>query len=84
MTQAKCEDCGHELSNLNKWKYTLLTTAIFFIVVNPMVYQLTNSVLKGFIGKLSTPNGWCPTQVGLVVHGIVFTLLLRLSMETGV
>ena len=83
MTQSKCEDCGHELSNMNKWKYTLLTTAIFFVVVNPMVYQFTNSVLQGVIGKLCTPGG-CPTQLGLVVHGVVFTLLLRLSMETGV
>jgi len=67
------------LSDAQKWKYTLITTVIFLLVVMPLTYQLTNKVLGKVLGKLCDANG-CPTMMGLLIHTIVFTLLLRYQM----
>ncbi len=71
---------GEKATNEDKWRWTLMTVVIFIIVTNPMTYMLVNSIFK-FAGlKISSATG-CPTVLGLVVHTIVFTLLLRGIME---
>ena len=50
-------------SNLQKWKYTLITTVIFLLIANPYTYQLVQAVLGKFI-KIANPAG-CPTIAGL-------------------
>ena len=44
---------------------------LFFIVSNPIVYKLVDSLLGGLVGSVASPSG-CPTTVGLVLHSIVF------------
>tara|TARA_A100001015_G_C15006790_1_gene721071 strand:- start:1982 stop:2227 length:246 start_codon:yes stop_codon:yes gene_type:complete len=73
------EHCRKKPTNEKKWKWTLMTTIIFLIVVNPSVYGLVDKVLRGVVGPIS--NNGCPTEVGIIVHTLVFTLLLRYSME---
>jgi hypothetical protein len=68
--------------NMQKWKYTLITTVIFLLIANPFTYSLVNKLL-GKIVKIAGPTG-CPTKAGLLVHALVFTLLLRLVMEIKV
>lgn len=75
-----CEKCKCKLSNAQKWKYTLLTTLIFLLVVMPLTYRLTNRILGKVLGKLCDVNG-SPTMMGIFIHTIVFTLLLRYQME---
>ena len=65
---------------MQKWKYTLITTIIFILVILPITYKITNLLLGKLIGKLCDSNG-CPTQIGLIIHTVVFTLLLRYIME---
>ena len=66
-------------SNADKWRYTLWTTLLFFVVINPMTYKLVQSLVGGLV-KISSPTG-CPTFAGMFVHGVVFTLLLRKMMD---
>ena len=75
-----CEKCKCKLSNAQKWKYTLITTVIFLLVVMPLTYRLTNRILGKVFGKLCDAGG-CPTMMGIFIHTIVFTLLLRYQME---
>lgn len=76
----KCEDCNKDdRTNMDKWRYTLITAVLFFIVVNPYTYKFVNFLLKRFF-KIADKSG-CPTFAGVVVHTIVFTLLLRGLME---
>lgn len=81
-----CEDkkeCKHgvcEKPNFDKWKYTLYTTVIFLIVVSPYTYQITNKLFSKLIGTVASANG-SPTTVGILLHAVVFTLLLRGLME---
>jgi hypothetical protein len=62
-----------------KWQISIFSAFIFLLVVNPYTYNLTNSLLSGFIGPI-TKNG-CPTTVGLLLHTVVYTLLVRYSMD---
>lgn len=78
-----CKSCGRESSNIEKWKYTIMTTLLFLVIVNPMTYNFVNRYLGKFVGRISNAGG-CPTELGIVVHAIVFTLLLRGLMEVNV
>ena len=69
-----------------KWKYTLITTAIFLLIANPYTYILVNNIFTGLfgtMGKMSSAAG-CPTLLGFILHAIVFTLILRGVMEMNI
>ena len=70
-------------STADKWKYTLYTTVILLLVFNPQTYKITDGLLSGLLGSLANGAG-CPTWLGFGVHVIVFTLLLRGSMEVPI
>ena len=78
--ECDCEEYKCKLSSAQKWKYTLITTVIFLLVVMPLTYKLTNRILGKVLGKLCDASG-CPTMMGIFIHTIVFTLLLRYQME---
>ena len=77
-----CKKCGKKPSDQDKWRYTLYTTVLFLIIVNPFTYQLTNAVLKT-IFKVANPLG-CPTIYGILLHAIIFTILLRYMMDLDI
>lgn len=66
-----------------KTKYTLFTTLIFLVVINPETYKLVDGFLKNVVGKVANSRG-CPTEIGTLVHAFVFTVLLRGSMELNI
>lgn len=78
-TDEKVHEEKTELDNMKKWKYTLITTVIFLLVANPYTYILVNRLIGNLV-KIASPTG-CPTLVGLIVHTIVFTFILRGVMD---
>lgn len=68
------------ISLSKKWKISLFSLLIFLIVVHPFTYQLTDSILGQFVGRISQGGG-CPTSTGLMVHGLVYLLIVRYSMD---
>lgn len=66
-------------SNAMKWKISLFSALIFILVTNPYTYGITNYLFGKFLGPTSV-NG-CPTITGLILHTIVYTLLVRYSMD---
>lgn len=54
-------------------KLTVALTAglMFFIISNPVVYKLVDSVIGDTLGRIASPSG-CPTTWGLIVHSAVF------------
>jgi hypothetical protein len=76
--------CGKEenLSNYNKWKYTMYTSIILFIIFNPLTYKLSNLLFGKVIGKTEIKG--CPTILGLIIHILIFTLVIRYIMELPV
>jgi len=75
-----CKKCSQKPSNGDKWRYTLYTTLIFLLVVNPFTYQLTNQLFSKLFGKIASSNG-CPTMGGILLHAVVFTIVLRYMMD---
>ena len=59
---------------------TIQSVLLFFIISNPMTYRLTDSLLGGVIGNLTTVSGG-PTTLGLIVHSIVFGLITYQLMK---
>jgi hypothetical protein len=70
---------NEDLSNFNKWKYTIYTSIVLFIIFNPYTYSLSNSIFGKILGKTEIKG--CPTILGLIIHIIIFTFVIRYIME---
>jgi hypothetical protein len=66
----------------HKWRISLFSACIFLAVVHPATYNFMNSLLENTLGKIAD-NG-CPTTLGLAVHTLVFTLVVRYSMDVDI
>ena len=63
-----------------KTKCCVCAVVLFFVVGNPEIYKLVNGVTSVMGLNVSNEVG-CPTQTGVVVHTVVFTLLLCLCCK---
>ncbi len=66
----------HNAKSIDKWRYSYYTWYMFVFLNNPLTYNLVNNIF-GF----GTAEGNCPTNLGLYVHTILFTIVLRYSMD---
>jgi hypothetical protein len=53
-------------------RWAALSAALYFVVANPMTYDVVQSLLGGVV-TVKTPGG--PTQAGTAVHALVFGLV---------
>ena len=49
-----------------KFKFSLYSALLFFLIANPVTYKFTNSIIGG-----TSENG-CPTTFGFILHTLVF------------
>lgn len=63
---------GANINNLTKIKHSLYGALIFYFISSPALYVFTRSILGEWVGS----NNGCPTQSGVVLHTIVFTIAL--------
>ena len=71
----------HTYNNLNegqKWIICLYSALLFILIASPFMYQLTNKLTR-LTGFETSSNG-CPNLYGLLLHGVVFLLLVRVLM----
>ncbi len=78
-----CNCENKHATNAQKWRYTLITTVIFLLVVHPMTYKLVDSLVGGLLFKVASKSG-CPTMAGLLLHAAVFTVALRYVMDLDI
>ena len=57
---------------------TLIVAGLFFVVANPMTYQLVQRVLGKFVTVASAEG--LPTTAGLAIHSVVYAALAWLVM----
>jgi len=50
-----------------KLNATIQAVLVFFIVAHPLTFRFTDR----WIGGITSPSG-CPTEIGLLVHSLVF------------
>ena len=72
--------CDKPYTNDDKWTAALLSGLLFLIVASPYTYSFSNAAGKALGVNLADATG-CPNAIGLIVHGVVFALLLRLIMN---
>ncbi len=58
-----------KLTNALKFKYSIYSTFIFYIVSSSQMYKLTSKIIP-------TSIDGCPTPFGLLIHSIVFLLAI--------
>jgi hypothetical protein len=49
-----------------------------------MTYKLVQKLLGGFLGKIADLKTGCPTMLGITVHAVVFTFILRYIMDVDI
>ena len=69
----------NEITEKGKWMISLYTTIVFIILANPFTFKLVNrlTLLLGF--SIADGSG-CPNLYGLLLHGFVFFMVIRLMM----
>lgn len=60
------------LSEGLKFKYSLYTTLLFFLLGSPTSFRVSNRLFGGAIAS----KGGCPTAVGFALHTFVFLVAL--------
>jgi hypothetical protein len=60
------------LSEGLKFKYSLYTTLLFFVLASPTAFGIGNRL---FGGSVASPSG-CPTSIGFALHTFVFLVAL--------
>lgn len=64
----------------SKWIYSLMAAVLFVLIASPFMFHVTQTLIAGPLGyTFITVNGM-PTTLGLLVHGVVFGLIVRLMM----
>ena len=56
-----------------------LSFVLFFLVANPMMYDLTSKL--PLVGGMIEDNSGRPTQVGVLIHALVFILLMHYAYK---
>lgn len=74
-----CSNC--KPSYQDKWRFTLYTTIMALVLFSPFLYSLMQLIL-GPIVTISKKG--CPTIIGFLIHLLVFTLVLRYSMDIDI
>ena len=68
-----------EPTNMDKWRYTLYTTMFALIIFNKYIYKFVETLIGKYI-KIASADG-NPTLNGFFIHLLIFTLILRVSMD---
>ena len=55
MNCPRCKDCicPHKPASSDKWRYTLITTVVLLVIMNPYSYNLMEVMFGKIIGKIS-------------------------------
>lgn len=75
----ECEQKGMRVTNFDKWVISCIIGIVFFILIIPFTFKLTNS-LTSFV-RVNTINNGLPTLSGIILHTIVFVVIVRLLMH---
>ena len=60
-------------NSYQKWKYTLYTSIIFIVVINPFTYKMLNTIVSPRF-KI----------YGFILQYVIFTLIVRGVMELNI
>lgn len=68
-----------EATSKDKWRYTLYTSILVFLLFRPETFQLVQSLVGKSLSVAS--SGGCPTPTGFALHLVIFTVIIRKMMD---
>jgi len=74
------ENCAKLVTSEEKWSISVVSGLIFLLISSPFLYGLTSSLFECFGLTLASSKG-LPTNIGLLVHSVVFILIVRAMMK---
>lgn len=72
-----CGCGGMKKSDIVKFKYSVYSALVFFLVSNPETYKLTSSLFGDWVAGSSG----CPSAGGLFLHTAVFLAIVFFLMK---
>ena len=72
--------CDKPYTSKDKWIVAFVAALIFMLIASPFLYNVTNKVTLMF-GLRIADDGGCPLLSGLIVHGVLFLLIVRLLLR---
>ena len=70
-----------DIDNMDKWYLSAITAAIFYILSHPTTYSMITGPIFEDLFDIKLHKNGKPTQVGLLVHTVIFLIVIRLLME---
>jgi hypothetical protein len=58
-----------------KSQCVMTATVLFFVLGNPVIYTFVDQLLGGLGLRVTKDEEGCPTQMGVIVHALVFYLI---------
>ena len=65
--------------NLNKWRYSIITTILIVLILNPYVIGLLTKLIKYI--KICKKIKCSENHVGILLGLIIFTIVIRYAMD---
>lgn len=72
--------CDRPYTSSDKWTVSIVSGLLFLLISSPYTFNITNSVTKRF-GLIIADSSGCSNLAGILLHGMVFVLILRLMLE---
>jgi hypothetical protein len=69
-----------DITSESKWLISLMSGAIFILIASPFMFNLTQKLIGNPLKMKFIGTSGLPTTLGLIVHGAVYTLIVRLMM----
>jgi hypothetical protein len=69
------------VSNDKKWAISFISAIFFIIISSPQMFCVTNNIFKTYFNIETVDKFEKPTWWGIFLHGIVFMIITRLSMN---
>lgn len=65
------------------WMPFIIIGVLSFIIFSPLVFGITNAILGG-LGLSTTSYAGAPTWLGVALHAVIFTVILKLLLGQSV
>nr|WNL49763.1 transmembrane domain containing protein [Marseillevirus sp.] len=73
--------CVKPYTSKDKWIVSAIAGVLFLIVASPFLFKIMNGLTGIFGISIADPDTGAPNLLGLILHGVVFMLIVRLLMN---
>lgn len=72
--------CHKPYTSKDKWIISIMSGLLFLLVASPYLYNIVNWISTSTLSIPTAIKG-NPNLLGLLIHGLIFTIVVRLMMR---